>query len=123
MIEMDVHTGHDMPLKVVLDRGESSGEIAHMMVVDECDRGNHFTVRLAAPLLIHQLIANKIAKRLRPRGIFPPPDNVIKLIEQMMIQRDAKSDELLHFGCYDYKIRVTEYSDTNNASQFRGVAG
>jgi hypothetical protein len=41
----------------------------------------------------------------------------------MMIQRDAKSDELLHFGCYDYKIRATEYSDTNKASQFRGVAG
>lgn len=96
MIEMNVHARHDMSLKLVLDMRELSGEIAYMMVVNEGDRRHHLTTGIAAPFLTHQLIANQIAKRFRPRGIFAATDDVVELSEEVVIQRDAESNELLH---------------------------
>lgn len=121
MIEMHVHAGHDMALKLVLDMRELPGEIAYMMVVNEGDRRHHLTTGIAAPFLTHQLIANQIAKRFRPRRIFAATDDVVELSEEVVIQRDAESNELLHSVCYDYQIRATEYSQRSTASQF-GVA-
>ena len=63
VIEMDMHACHDVTLEVVLDVGELPGEIPHMMVVDERDRRDRFTVRIVAPFLTHKLTADEIAKR------------------------------------------------------------
>jgi len=86
VIEMHMHACHDVPLKVVLDVSELPGEIPNMMVVDERDRRNRFTVRIAAPFLTHELIADEIAKCFRTRGIFPTPDDPIEVIQKMMVQ-------------------------------------
>ena len=56
-----------------------------MMIVDEGDRRDRLTIRLAAPFLAYQLIADEIAQRFRTRGIFSPPNDVVKVIEQMMV--------------------------------------
>jgi hypothetical protein len=85
-----------MSLKLVLDMRELPGEIAYMMVVNEGDRRHHLTTGIATPFLTHQLIANQIAKRFRPRGIFAATDDVVELSEEVVIQRDAESNELLH---------------------------
>ena len=63
MIEMHMHARHDVTLEVVLDVGELPGEIPHMMVVHEGDRRNRFPIRIAAPFLANELIADEIAKR------------------------------------------------------------
>src|SRR4051812_43047452 len=35
MIEMDVHPGHDVPLEIMLDVGQLSCQIRHVVVIDE----------------------------------------------------------------------------------------
>lgn len=86
MIEMHVHTRHDMSLEVVLDVGELPGEVPHMMVVDERDRRHRLTVRLTTPFLIHELITDEIAKRFRTCEVFPTPDDLIEVVQEMVVQ-------------------------------------
>ena len=85
VIEMDMHARHYVPLEVVLDMREFPGEIAHMMIVDEGDRRDRLTIRLAAPFLAYQLIADEIAQRFRTRGILTAANDVVKVIEQMVV--------------------------------------
>jgi hypothetical protein len=65
--------------------GELPGEIAHMMVVDEGDRRNRIAIRITAPFLTYQLIADEITQRFRARGIFTTPNDVVEVIEQMVV--------------------------------------
>ena len=96
VIEMHVHPGHDMALKIVLDVREFSGEIPHVMIVDERDRCDRLAIRFTAPFLTDQLITYKIAKRLGPRRILAPLDDLVKVVEQVMIKRNTEPDKLLH---------------------------
>ena len=86
VIEVHMHARHDVALELMLDVGEFPGEIPHMVVVDKCDRRNRFTVRITAPFLTHKVTADEIAKRFRPRGIFPTPDDPIEVVQKMMVQ-------------------------------------
>ncbi len=82
---MDMHARQNVALEVMLDMGKFSGEIAHMMVVDEGDRCDGIAVRIAGPFLAHQLITDEIAQRFRARGIFAASHDIVKVIEQMVI--------------------------------------
>ena len=86
MIEMHVHTRHDMSLEVVLDVDELPGEVPHMMVVDERDRRHRLTVRLTTPCLTHELITDEIAKRLRTGEYFRRLRTRSKSPRSMMVQ-------------------------------------
>lgn len=96
VIEMHVHPGHDMALEIVLDVGEFSREISNVMIVDVGDRRERLAIRITAPFLTDQLITYKIAKRLGPRRILSPLDDLVKVVEQVMIERNTKPDKLLH---------------------------
>ena len=121
VIKMDVHAGHDVALEVMLNVRKLPGEIADVVVVDERDRSDGITLRITTPFLTHQLVPNEVAQRFGPRRIFPPPDDVIEVIKQMVIQRDAETNELFHTRCYDYIIRATQYSSEMQGSQLHGI--
>ena len=80
---------------IVLDGGQLLIEVAHVMVVDQCHCADYMAIgRL--PRLFHQFVANQIAKRLRPIGITAFPDEVIELVQQVAVNRDANSAEAAH---------------------------
>jgi hypothetical protein len=72
-------------LEVVLDMRQFSGEIAHVMVVDEGDCRDRITICIAAPFLGDELIADEIAQCFRTRGILSPPDDIVEIIKKMLI--------------------------------------
>jgi hypothetical protein len=84
MVEMDVHPGHDMTWKIVLDASQFSRQIRHVVIVHEGNRGHGFLVFV--PFLPDETIPNQIAYRLRPVRIFPPLYQTIEIHEQMLIE-------------------------------------
>ena len=96
VIEVDVHPCQDMALEIMLDMSELPREIAHVMVVHERNGCDGLLVGLSGPFLADELIADEIAERFRSRGILTTPDNLIEVVKQVMIQRYAETDELLH---------------------------
>ena len=46
MVEMDMHARENLPMIVMLNVGQLSRQIAHMMVVDEGDRADRLPVPL-----------------------------------------------------------------------------
>ena len=61
VVEMDVHAGKYLPLIVMLNVGQFSGQITHMMVVHKGDRADSLLVLI--PLLPNQIISNQVAER------------------------------------------------------------
>lgn len=111
MVEMHVHSRQNIPLKVMLDLRELSGEIPHMMVVDKRDRRHGFMIVVTTPFLAHQLVADEITERFGTRRVFSASDDPVEIVQQVMVQRDAEPDQLLHptlsmlrfyNSCYDY---------------------
>jgi hypothetical protein len=91
---MHVHARKNVSLKIVLDLGKPSREIPHVMVVDEGNRPDSLLVLV--PLLPDQVIADQVAECFRPVGILAPLDVMIESVQQMMIKRYAKPNELSH---------------------------
>ena len=100
VIEVHMHAGEDMTLEVVLNVRQLAGEISYVVVIHERDGPHPFTVRAAGPFLTHELITNEIAKRFRAGRIASTPYDFIERVEQMVIQRDAETNELFHDGNY-----------------------
>ncbi len=59
MVEMDMHTGHDVALKVVLDMSQLSCQVTHMVVVHKRDRPDRLFVVI--PLLPDQVVTDQIS--------------------------------------------------------------
>lgn len=93
-----MHPGHDVALKIVLEVRKFSGEIPHVVIVDERDGSHRVAVFAADPFLRDQLFSDQVTKRLRPRRISTPPYDLVELIEQMMIERNTEPNELFHGG-------------------------
>jgi hypothetical protein len=63
VVEMDMHTGHDVAWKVVLDMGQFPGQVPHMVVVYKGDRRDRLLI--IVPLLPDQVIPDQIPQRFR----------------------------------------------------------
>jgi hypothetical protein len=85
VVEMDMHARQDVPLKVMLDMRQFSCQISHMMIVDEGNRRDRITIRIAAPFLAYQLIADEIAQRFRTGGILPTSNDVVEIVKEMVV--------------------------------------
>ena len=83
MVEMDMHAGHDVALKVVLDMSQFPCQVSHMMIVYKRDGPDRLFI--VVPLLPHQIVTNQIPQRLRAVRILALLDVQIKIIEQMMV--------------------------------------
>lgn len=94
MVQMDVHAREDELLKLMLDIGELSGEIANVVIVHEGDGSNCFLIFI--PLLTDQIVSDEIPQGLRPVRIFLPRDVAIEIIKKVVIKGDAEADEFLH---------------------------
>ena len=94
MVKMDMHTGHNVALKVVLNMGQFSGQVAHMMVVHKRDCPDRLFI--VVPLLPDQIVSDQIPQCLRTVRVLALLDMQIEIIEQMMVQRHAESNKLLH---------------------------
>src|SRR4029077_15654407 len=94
MVEMDMHTGHNVALKVVLDMRQFSRQVTDMAVVHKGYGPDRLFVVI--PLLSDQVVTDQVPQRLRAVGILAPLDVQIEIIKQMMVQRHAESNELLH---------------------------
>ena len=64
------------------------------MVIDKRDGGDRLLVLI--PLLPDQAISNQVADGLGAIGIFSPLDQAIEIHKEMLVERDAESDKLLH---------------------------
>ena len=94
VVEMHVHSGQNVSLKIVLDMSKLPRQVRHMMIVDErngCDR-----LPILIPLLPDQMVPNQVADGFGAVGILAPIDQTIEIDEEMLIERDAESDKLLH---------------------------
>ena len=84
MIQMYMHPGHNMALKVMLDMREFSGQIRNVMIIDERDRPDG--VLILIPLLADQIVTDEIPERLRACRVFSTSNDVVEVLEQAMIQ-------------------------------------
>src|SRR5215470_1520690 len=116
VIQMNMHARHDVALEVVLDVGKLPGKIPHMVVVHERNRCNRFPVGILTPFLRDKFIANQIAKRFRARSVFAAPNDLIEVVEKVMVQGYAETNNLLHRVLRFYNS-CYEYSDTEGGSQ------
>ena len=64
------------------------------MVVDHRNGSDRFLVFL--PLLPDQAVTEQIPNRFRPRRVLLAGNQDIKVVEQVMIERDAESNQFLH---------------------------
>ena len=94
MVEMDVHARHDVTLEVMLYMSQFSCQVAHVMVIDKRNRADRFFV--VTPLLSNQVVPDQISQCFRSIRILALLDVLIKIIEEMMVQRHAESNKLLH---------------------------
>ena len=76
MVQVHMHPGHDVPLKVMLNMDELSGEIRHMMIVDK--RNRRHRVLILVPFLTDQAVPNQVANGLGTIGIRTPFDQTIE---------------------------------------------
>jgi hypothetical protein len=94
VIEVHMHARHDVPLEVVLDMREFAREITHMVVVHEGDGRDRIFVLV--PFLPDKIVADEVTQRFGPIRVFAAPDVPIEIVEQVMIERDAETDQLFH---------------------------
>jgi hypothetical protein len=71
-------------MKIVLDGNQLLIQPPHVMVVNQRHRPHHLALR-RFPGLLHQLVANQVAKRLRPVGITTLPDQAVELLQQTRV--------------------------------------
>jgi hypothetical protein len=112
VVEMHMHPGHDVSLKIVLDMGQLSRQPRHMMVVHERDRGDGLLILV--PLLSDQIVPNQIANRFRAIGVVTPFDQTIEIGKKILIEGDAESRKLLHsraYPCYEIDYRGTDNTE------------
>ena len=62
MVQVHMHPGHDVALKLMLNVGQLSGEIRHVVVIDEGNRRHR--VLILVPLLTNQAVTNEVANGL-----------------------------------------------------------
>lgn len=96
VIEMYMHPGQNVALPTMLNMGQLSGEITHMMVVDERDGPDSFFVLV--PFLTDEVVAYEITQRFRSIGILSPFYMMIKGVQQMLVERNSEPNELVHIG-------------------------
>lgn len=81
VIEMHVHSRHNMTLKVVLDVRELSGKVSNVVIVHKRDRRDRFPVSFVSPFLAHELISDEIPQRLGPRRVLATPNHIVEVVE------------------------------------------
>lgn len=93
MVQVDMHASHNVALEIVLNVSKFPREIRHMVVIDEGNGRHRFFILI--PFLAHKTISNQVSNRLGAIGVLSTLNQVIEIDEQMLIERDAESDELL----------------------------
>src|SRR5215471_12783164 len=91
---MDMHPRDDPSLKIMLEVGEFSGEIAHVVIIDKRHSSDRLDV--FSPLLVHESVSNQIAQRFGAVRVFLAANQRVEIVEQMMIQRDPEPDKFFH---------------------------
>jgi hypothetical protein len=94
VVEMHMHSGHDVSLKIVLDMGEFPGQTRHVMVVHERDGGNGFPILV--PLLPDQIVPDQVADRFGAVRVVAPFDQTVEIGKKILIERHAESRKLFH---------------------------
>ena len=99
VIEMNVQRGKNDVMKIVLNVGELFVQISHVVVIDQRNRANHAAVG-GFPHFFHELVADQIAKGLRPVGIAALSDQMIELIQEVGIDGNSNPAEAAHAYTY-----------------------
>jgi hypothetical protein len=89
-----MHPRHDVALEIVLYMDELSGEITHMVVVDEGNSPDSFFVLI--PFLPNEVVANQVTQGFRPIGIFAPLDVMVERLQQVIIEGDTETNKFAH---------------------------
>jgi hypothetical protein len=87
-----MHAGQDQAVKTVLEIGELFGQRVDMMVIDERDRADRLLV--GVPLLVDEIVPDEVAQRLGAVRVLLPRDQLVEVVEEMVVERDAEADEL-----------------------------
>ena len=95
VIEVHVHSREDTVICIVLNIGQFLVEQSYVMIVDEGDGSQHFSVG-DLPGLLHQLFPDQIAERLRACRVSTARDMPVELIQQFGIDCDSYTTELAH---------------------------
>lgn len=103
MIEVHVQRRADLVAEVVLDLRELLGEVAHVVVVDQRERGDGRDA--ASDLGAHDFGAHEIAQDLRPRDA-ARLDERVEAIEEIGLHRDAEPNERALHGALPYAIAL-----------------
>ena len=90
LVEVHMHGRPHLAAELMLERGQSLGEIAHVVVVDQRDRGDG--IAPAGHLRPGDLRPGQIPQDLGP-GAGPPFDQRIKGAEQRGLHRDPETHQ------------------------------
>jgi hypothetical protein len=97
MVEMDVGCGHD-PVEVhVLDLGQSLGDPAGMMIVNDRD-DPHREALFIGDHLLDQGVTHEAANGLAPIGVMMLLAILIELAQEFSTDRDAEPNERIFQG-------------------------
>ena len=94
-VQVDVEGGDDRFVVGVLEVGQLVGQIARVVVVDECDRPDSL-LRAELPLIPDEGFADEITEGLGPVGVPFAYDEPIELPEELFVERDAEPGDLPH---------------------------
>jgi hypothetical protein len=78
----------------MLDVGQFSGQVAHMVVIHERNRPDGFFI--VTPFVSYEIVPNEVSDRLGPVRVMPPLDVTVELSQQSLIHRDAEPNQLFH---------------------------
>ena len=82
-------------MEIMLNAGKFLAQHSDVMVVDQGDGAYYMGVR-RFPRLLHQFIADQIAKGLRAVGIPAPANQLIEFVQEAAIDGDANPTEGAH---------------------------
>jgi hypothetical protein len=89
---MNVDRGLNDFVEMVLKMGKPVGKLSFVMVVHKGDRPDNLPVRI--PTFLNEPCANQVPEKFRAITVFAPGDQSIELVEELPLERDARSDEV-----------------------------
>jgi len=95
VIQVNMQCGEYIAISVVLHVCQLLVQEADVVVVDERDRADDFTVR-ALPHFTNQFVADEVAKGLRTVGIAPLFIQLIEFLQELSVDGDADPAEFTH---------------------------
>ena len=96
---MDVHCGNDQLMVVMLQLHEAMAELRVVVIVDKRERACGI-FRLAYPSVFGERVTEQLANGLATGGKLLLATITIKLIQQIVFQRNGEADNFGHGGGY-----------------------